>query len=404
MPNRLLIIDDEVEFGHFVERVGQSAGYDVRTTQHANDFKATFTEWKPTAIVLDLVMPEIDGIELLRWLIEHRCTVPILILSGFDVRILDAAKRVGRERGLEIAAALSKPVRAPELKQRLEAMRRAEPQPLGAEDVEKALESNQLFVFYQPKVRLSDGTACGMEALLRWLHPERGVIPAGEMLDVIEASPMAETITEFVLRSGLQQQKKWAEEGAHLSLAVNMSASSLHDEHLPDRMTALCTLQDANPAKVVIEITETAAVSRELEALDILARLRLKGFEIAIDDFGAGYASLARLQHIPANEIKIDRSFVSEAPTSTSALAIVKSVIGLAQSLNMRCVAEGIETARHYRMLAELGCDVGQGYAIGKPLAGEKVIPWQQSWQPPWKNHARSPFNTTSSGAQHSRA
>ncbi|MBI3420370.1 MAG: EAL domain-containing response regulator [Proteobacteria bacterium] len=391
MSNRLLIIDDEPEFGNFVERIAQDAGFDVRVTTRAEDFKDAFKQWMPTAIVLDLVIPETDGIELLRWLISENCQAPVVILSGFDARILDAARRVGRERGLNIACALMKPVRAGDLKERLTALCKAEPAALNLLDLERALRNGEMFIFYQPKVSLENGALVGTEALLRWLHPQRGVVPTDQIITLAENTPLAELIGEFVMRQALAQQKAWAREGMDLPVSVNVSAASLYDEKLADRIASLCAHEEVSPEKLIVEITESAAMSHAVEALDILTRLRIKGFPLSIDDFGTGFSSLTRLQRVPATEIKIDRSFVSEAPTSQAALAIVKSVIGLAKNMNLTCVAEGIESARHYRMLSELGCEAGQGYAIAKPLAGDKLGAWKNTWVPPYQKRRYGP-------------
>lgn len=381
--DRLVVIDDEVELGRFVGRVAESVGYEVKVTARVQDFKDAVIQWKPNAIIMDLAMPEADGLELLRWLASENCKTRIIIMSGYDMRIVDAAKRIGIERGLDISFAFSKPVRVQDLKEKLESIKQQQSDPIQPEDLDRGVSSRELFLLYQPKVELGTGMLQGVEALVRWRHPTRGIVPPDQFIALAESAGLMNNLTDFVLGEALHQQKAWVENGLDIQMAVNLSPLNLQNEQLADRIVSLCAAEDVMPGRVTLEITETAAMSNALEALDILTRLRLKGFRLSIDDFGTGFSSLSRLRRLPVTEIKVDRSFVGDMLTSPDAFVIVKTVIALAHNMNLASVAEGIETEEHYKMLMELGCELGQGYGIAKPMPAEDLIRWNESLNPP---------------------
>jgi EAL domain-containing protein (putative c-di-GMP-specific phosphodiesterase class I)/CheY-like chemotaxis protein len=378
--NKLLVIDDEVELGRLLGRVAESVGYDVRVTARIADFKDHLAHFMPTVIMLDLSMPEMDGLELLRWLAAQNCRAHIMLMSGFDTRVLDAARRIGEERGLFVAYALTKPIRMPELKEKLASLMENRDDNLDKDDLARGLAEGEMRLFYQPKVDLKTAAPLGTEVLVRWQHPEYELIGPEKFIDLAERSGLISPLTEYVLRAAIAQQKEWREAGICFDMAINLSPANLHDERFADHVTALCAKAAVPPACITFEVTETLAMSRALEALDILTRLRLKGFRLAIDDFGTGFSSLTRLQRLPVTEIKIDRTFVGEAVTMPDAYVIVKTIIDLAHNMKMTSVAEGIESVRHYELLEELGCDLGQGYAIAKPFTAEEFTAWQARW------------------------
>jgi EAL domain-containing protein (putative c-di-GMP-specific phosphodiesterase class I) len=371
MTNRLLIVDDEKEFGAFVAKVALGTGFKVKLTSRPQDFKEAAAEWKPTLVALDLQMPEMDGIELLRYLAAEHSAPRIVIMSGVDGRVVDAARRVGLERGLDIAGVITKPVRAKDLKALLEGLRCPTPEVLDEAALAQAIANGDLFLQYQPKVSLRDGTLVGVEALVRWRHSTRGLVSPNQFVPLAEESGLIDDLSRIVLTQAIIQQRKWAVQGLDLQVAINLSPLNLRSGSLADDIAALCLEHTVPPERITIEITETAAMDDALQALDTLTRLRLKGFKLSIDDFGTGFSSLTRLQRLPATEIKVDQSFVRECTISRDALAIVKTVIDLARNMELTSVAEGIETDDHYRIVAELGCDLGQGYGIGKPMMAD---------------------------------
>jgi len=379
--DRLIVIDDEPELGRFVGRVGESTGYEVKVTSRVHEFKEQVAQWKPTVIIMDLAMPETDGLELLRWLASESYRAQIIIMSGFDACVVEAAKQIGQERGLNICFTFNKPVRVQDLKEKFVALKRAKIDAIDEADLERGLNGRELFLQYQPKVRMNTGALEGVEALVRWRHPVRGLVPPDQFIQLAEISGLIDRLTDFVLAEAIYQQKFWAQQGLDIHIAVNLSPVNLRDEQLVEHIAMLCQSENIAPDRLVLEITESTAMSNALQSLDILTRLRLKGFRLSIDDFGTGFSSLSRLRRLPVTEIKIDRTFVIEALTSADALIIVKTVIGLAKNMNLTVIAEGVETEEHYRLLNDLGCDMAQGYGIAKPMDAGGLLMWNAERQ-----------------------
>lgn len=378
MDNRLLIIDDEEEFAAFVRRVAESSGYEVRTTAHADEFRRWVKEWAPTHIALDLAMPEADGVELLRELARASSMARIVIISGFDTRVLEAARRLGLERGLAIVGALSKPIRLKELRDVLARNRIAT---ITADTVRGALEDGRIFPVYQPKVQVDTLRPTGFEALARWRTDGGQMIPPDRFVPIAEEGGVIDLLSTRILTEVFSDVRTWLDTGMQPHIAINLSGRNLHDESLADRIEAMCLATSVPRERVTLEITETAAMTDAVRGLDILTRLRLKGFKLSIDDFGTGYSSLVQLLRLPFSELKIDRSFVKDCHESHEALTIVRAIIELAHNLSMSVVAEGVEDPRIIDVLAELGCDFAQGYAISKPLPAADVPDWVDRWQ-----------------------
>ncbi|MDA8231614.1 MAG: EAL domain-containing response regulator [Magnetospirillum sp.] len=380
MSDRLLVIDDEIDFALFVRRVAETSGYEVKTTADPNEFRKIFREWHPTHIIVDLVMPEADGVEILRFLAGDLCVAKIFIMSGFDSRVVDAARRLGTERGLDIVAALQKPLRARELANVLES-NHSEEDLVTETSLREALQHGDILPFYQPKVDLRSWDPVGFEALVRWRHARRGTIPPERFVPMAEACGRIDELSESVTVQAVSQVGAWRDQGIDTTVAINLSSLNLHEEALADRLDALCRHAGVPEDHITFEVTESAAMAEPLRALDILTRLRIKGFKLAIDDFGTGYSSLVQLHRLPFSELKIDRSFVQECDRSREAKIIVKTMIELAHNLEMSVVAEGVETEEVLHTLAALNCDAVQGYAVAHPMSPDLVPAWLAEWR-----------------------
>jgi EAL domain-containing protein (putative c-di-GMP-specific phosphodiesterase class I) len=371
---RLIVIDDDPAVGTYVGRVARRAGFDVIVTADAADFKQRVRSWRPAVIILDLGMPETDGIELLRFLADERATARILIVSGFDDKILDAANRLGAARGLAMAGVLRKPVLIEDLTHVLRKVGH-DVSAVTALRLAEALDAGELFLEYQPKIALDSMRPCGVEALLRWRHPELGLVPPMNFIPVAEESDLIHRLTQWVLGEALRQCAAWSDLDVTLSVAVNLSAKNVDGDDLAALLSRV-----GEPAQelraLILELTETAAMRNAEQATDLLTRLRIKGVGLSIDDFGTGYSSLSQLQRLPFSEVKIDKSFVMDCVTSKENAAIVYAVIDLSHRLGLKVVAEGVETADALRLLAKAGCDGAQGYFISKPIGGDKIPAW----------------------------
>jgi EAL domain-containing protein (putative c-di-GMP-specific phosphodiesterase class I) len=221
----------------------------------------------------------------------------------------------------------------------------------------------------------------GAEALMRWQHPERGLIPPGAFIAVMEACGLIDAATEVVLAGAIAQVRAWREGGLDVPVAINLSAASLADIGLADRIAAMAARDGVDPKAIILEVTESAAMTDMARSLDTLARLRIKGFGLAIDDYGTGFSSMQQLGRIPFTEMKIDQAFVLNAADHPNLEAMLDTSLALARRLNLKSVAEGVETARDWDLLLRLGCDIAQGYLIAKPMPGAALPAWYAAWQ-----------------------
>ncbi len=384
---KLIVIDDEIDMAGFVSDVATQAGFDVAQFHNAGIFKEKYNK-SADVIILDLIMPGVDGIEIIRYLAEIKSNALLILISGFDSGVLHSAQTLATEHGLNFAGSLNKPFRASELGELLNGLSITQKnkhsnihiKPPPADELRSAIANNQLVVYYQPKVALNnspeESTMTAVEALVRWQHPEHGLISPDLFVPTAEKNGLIDDLTWTVLEQALAQCMHWRDQGLIMQLAINMSAQTLKELSLPEKMGQIIQKYDLEPSQLVLEITETALMQELVKSLDILTRLRMKGFCLSIDDFGTGYSSLVQLHRAPFSEIKIDRSFVSEMETDSEAAAIVETIIMLGHKLNMKTVAEGVETLSCQKALTALGCDRAQGYLFSRPLPADKVSPW----------------------------
>jgi len=258
-------------------------------------------------------------------------------------------------------------------------------------DLRRAIEEDMLSVAYQPKVLAETGQVHAAEALVRWNHPEHGSIPPDEFISLAEHGGMIRPLTQWVLKTVIQQCARWRSRGLELNLSVNLSARNLLEEDLPLNVKCLLEAYKVPPSDLTLEITESVIMEDPERALRIVTRLHDLGTGISIDDFGTGYSSLAYLMRLPARELKIDRSFVMQMERDVGSATIVRSTIELAHNLGLKVVAEGVETRTVWDVLLELGCDVGQGYYFSRPVPPEELPETVRSFA-----RAESPVSTPS--------
>ncbi|TYP86149.1 PAS domain S-box-containing protein/diguanylate cyclase (GGDEF)-like protein [Blastococcus xanthinilyticus] len=246
----------------------------------------------------------------------------------------------------------------------------------------RALAQGDLVVHFQPKVALATGAVTGVEALVRWAHPTRGLLGPGEFVPAVERTGLIEPLTDRVLDLALAQARAWAAQGLEVPVAVNLSARSVHRGDLPDRVLAALAGHGVPAGMLCLELTETALLTEPERARDVLTRLRAAGIRISIDDFGTGYSSMGRIRHLPVDEIKIDRSYVAALAECAEDAALVRSAIDLGHRLGLTVVAEGVEDDGTAASLQALGCDVGQGYLFGRPLPADELTRWLTGRRP----------------------
>ena len=378
--NRLLMIDDEPAICTFVGVVAKRLGFDFRHTVNADEFRRLVNDFAPTALVLDLNMPHVDGIELLRFLANSQCRAPILVISGEDSRVLAAAERLGTSQGLKMADTLQKPILLPVLKAALGAVMQ---QTITVSSLRKAIERNELRLHYQPKLaRRGDGIWAldGAEALVRWRHSEFGIVMPGDFIPLATQGGLISAITDFVLREAVEQLAHWRDRGLVLNIAVNIPPDLLTDVEFPDRLSILLRQYHLEGSHLTLEVTESAAMQDADTVMDILTRLRLKGVQVAIDDFGTGYSSLKQLFYMPFSELKIDGSFVTEIDKSNEARIIVRTMIQMGHNLGLSICAEAVETQETLNFLEAERCDKVQGYFFSRPTDAVELEKFARIW------------------------
>jgi EAL domain-containing protein (putative c-di-GMP-specific phosphodiesterase class I)/FixJ family two-component response regulator len=386
---RVLIIDDDPDVRRLLEIQVKATGRETRVTDDPEEFLTLHREWKPDFVVIDLVMPKMDGLDVLTHLAQDRCTARVIISSGMGGRVMDAARRFADANGLVIAGVLGKPHTQAELREVFE--RHASPARSPAADSAPAPTSwratefqvafsaaamgDELAVAYQPKVDCKTGAVVGYEALARWTHPERGPIPPDEFVPLAERFGLISLLTERVMGDAL----RWFGGRTHaegVRIAINISAGEFDEPSLDKRFVAACEEAGVAPGDVILEITETSAMADPARSLQLLTRLRLEGFQLSLDDFGTGYSSMLQLARLPFSELKVDRSFVTTAATSDESVIVVRSIIDLGHALGMHLTAEGVEDAWVLALLTDLGCDYAQGYHIARPMSPDALEAW----------------------------
>jgi EAL domain-containing protein (putative c-di-GMP-specific phosphodiesterase class I)/ActR/RegA family two-component response regulator len=339
-------------------------------------------------LLCDLSMPDMDGVEIVRHLAARKERAAVIFLSGMESGALRAAEALARAYRLNVLGSLRKPASKDGLLSLLDQIP-DEYQPkakhadlLVTEDrLRQAIAAEELCLHYQPKVNIATGKPEGFESLVRWTHPEHGIVGPDKFVALAESTSLIGPMTEALVVQGFRQQAHWKSQGLNTRVSLNLSPAMLSDLSMPDRFERLAAELAVRPASIVFEITETGVARDEAVYLEIVTRLHLKGFALSIDDFGTGMSSLQKLEALPFAELKVDRQFVHGAHRNDAKHAILKASIGLAHSLNLKCVAEGVERQEDWDLLKELGCDVAQGFYVSKPMAPADVPTWLDSWR-----------------------
>jgi len=244
-------------------------------------------------------------------------------------------------------------------------------------ELRHAIENQQLVLHYQPKVDCRNNQLLGVEALVRWPHAQRGLIAPDQFISLAEQTGLIGPLTQWVLRTALQQSREWRDRGMDVPVAVNLSTRNLHEANLVGVVEKALETYELPSSALVLEITESSLMANPDHALSVLTELSLAGVKIAVDDFGTGYSSLAYLKDLPVHELKIDRSFVKDMLQQPRNLAIVQSTVDLAHHLGMQVVAEGVEDQGTWELLGRVGCDMGQGYYLSRPVAADGILQWR---------------------------
>jgi EAL domain-containing protein (putative c-di-GMP-specific phosphodiesterase class I) len=387
-------MDDDTEVGSFFGQVGADLGFEVRVLANPSEFAAAVSSFAPTVLLLDLQMPDRDGIELLRELSLLDCNPKVLIASGLDSRVLTTACELGISMGIDVVGSFCKPIALDELEVLLVRLK-SQDRAISANQLRQALANGQLVVHYLPKATFkSPGRWIieGAEALVRWEHPEYGLLYPKDFIGLAEQTGLIAEVTDFVFRASMEQTRVWFAKGLYMELGVNLSTEFLSDLEFPDRLLTLIRENNLDPSMITLELTETAALHDPAVTLDILARLRVKNINLCLDDFGTGASSLTHLYRMPFTEVKLDNQFMHDMRVRDDARALVEGLIYLAHKLKMRACAEGVEDEATLRLLESMQCDKVQGHYLGPAMRAKELESLVVSW------------NGRFAGATHSQA
>lgn len=388
---KVLTVDDDEFMRRIVNRLLDGLGFQ-RTKEVASGAEAlTLLDQlsaPPDVIILDLKMPEMDGIELVRHLVARNFPGQLILLSGEDERLLRSAQRLVSAHHIPVLGYLTKPIGADALERLMSRLLKQTPSPIAEsaksmepDELRVAIAEGQLVNYYQPIVTLADGELAGLEILVRWLHPTHGLVAPDHFIAMAEEQGLIDDLTRWVVREGCRQFRQWRAQGLDCLMSVNLSMENFDQLEFADWLTE--TVDDAglNPWDLVLEITESRAMRRPEVTLDNLTRLCLKSFHLAVDDFGTGHASLAQVRDIPFDQFKLDRSFVHGAGSDRRIGAMFDSAVNLARELDLEITAEGVENREDWDFLRQHACQKAQGFFIGRPMPPDGVLPWLETWR-----------------------
>jgi EAL domain-containing protein (putative c-di-GMP-specific phosphodiesterase class I)/CheY-like chemotaxis protein len=387
---RVLVLDDEPFMLQLLAHLLRQLGFDnVQTCESGEDALriAAVPGAEPELILLDLNMPDMDGVEFVRELVAQGFAGSVVLVSGEDERLLQMAEKLILAHHVDLLGYLPKPFTQAGLARvidRLAERRRTqaiERTPYTPAEVLDAICGGQLENHYQPKVELDSGAVVGVEALVRWRHPQHGLVFPDQFIGVAEGHGLIDDLTRVVVRNALRQTREWRDAGLSLRVAVNISMENLTSVDFASFMNHQAAASGISPQDVVLEVTESRLILDQRAPLEVLTRLRMNRYCLSIDDFGTGHSSLKLLRDIPFDELKIDRSFVRDARRDPTARAIYDASLTLGRQLGMKVVAEGVEDEEDWEMVRRTGCHLAQGYYIARPMPGPMVPAWVAQWQ-----------------------
>lgn len=384
----VLLIDDSPSILSYVSKVLNDAGIDkvTETTSAVAGLDKLQNSPEINLLFLDLNMPGMDGIECLNLLAESQYRGYLVIMSGVAPRIIMTVEELARRHNFNYLGTLFKPLSEDDITRVISRLGQkkqkhlAQP-PLKIYEIIRAIKNADFEVLYQPQINLHDRSLHGVEALVRLKHPKLGVISPERFLDKIEHSDLMIQLTYMVMEKALQDWGRWHKRGLSPTVGVNVAPFVLQQSNFVDRTFELLEQHQVPASSLCVEITESTLAKDLQQELATLSRLNMRGIELALDDFGQDHASIERLQSLPLNTLKLDKSYFLAEKTRQSRITIIQSSIALAKRLHMLVVAEGIEDHEHWRLSAEMGCDVAQGYYLSRPMAAKELIHWHQTWQ-----------------------
>lgn len=391
MDTRVLILDDDELVGRTLAMMCE--GCETRLSTDADSFFEIYDQWDPSYVVLDLAMPEMDGIEIMRAIKRRVYRAAIIIASGMGARVIDSARDYAQAHGLTIAGILEKPIAAGQLRSilesdtaaRLSAEQAPEPTPAvndaGDGELHQALQEGRILPYYQPRVGADTGLLAGFEVVPHWEHPELGTLPPERFLPQAERLGLIDQLTGRIANAALEWFAGFHAQGFGLTLSISVPRSSLHSDMVLSLLRQRADKLELDPRRIILEVTEGALMGDSSQIVETFTRLRAAGFGVAIDDFASGHYSLSQLFRLPISELKIEEGLITTMHASRESRAIVKSIIDIAGNLDLRVTAEGVTEGEGFRLLKALGCEYLQGAFIAPAMPAEAISDWVRAWQ-----------------------
>ncbi len=380
----LLIDDDPVALDLLALQLAPLGRTDVIRLQHAAEALALLEADRDAVklVFCDLHMPDIDGVEFMRRLARIGYRGELVVVSGDSRRALQAAHRLASSLQLRILGVVPKPASTERLRQVLEAgAADAAAVPFTAQALAQAIDAQEFVYHYQPKVSLATAAVVGVEVLVRWQHPQLGLVYPDRFIGLAEAHGLLDRLTQLVLAAALRQARRWRDACLDLRMAVNVSMDSLSAPGFADTLARLAADAGVALSSLTLEVTESRLMTGARAPVESLARLRRMGVSLSIDDFGTGRSTPDELRDIPFDEIKLDGSFINGAARDPSLKAAVEATLAMSYPIGMKSVAEGVEERIDWDFLRLRGCDAAQGYFIARPMPADELLAWHAAWE-----------------------
>ncbi len=395
-PTLLVAEDDDFQRSTIVKLLNELGITNIYEASNGEEALAILNNQdnKPIDILItDLKMPRMDGIELLRNINQANHNLGVIILTGMDKKLLTVTSQLSKLNRTKLLGAVEKPIKLQQLNNFLTQfsnpvakqaanVAHAKQYTFSVDDILTGIRKKQFKPYLQPKVNLKSGKIVGAEALARWLHPAHGVISPFAFIPLLEQNNSIDELTFCMLEESAIACKMLIEKNLPINIAINLSLVSLNNPDIAKKITELFSNQNVDPKYITLEITESAAMTDGPIALENLARLYMSGFTLSIDDYGTGYSNLQQLTRIAFGELKIDQSFVQGFASNDQLLIVVASNIDMAHKLGIKCVAEGVENKEDWDLLKSMGCDIGQGYHIAKPMPVAEFHQFASDYKP----------------------
>lgn len=388
---RTLLVDDDAFVRRFIGRQLSLLGIGtVVMAEDGDSARRELAKGQPFDLVIcDLMMPGTDGVALLRDIADLQPMVSLILISSSDRRILNTAEAVALERGLNVLGKMAKPVAQQALSVLLD---RLEQPPfikktaigntmIAASDLKDALACGEIIGHVQPEVHIRDHRLSSVEVLARWHSSAYGEdIPPDIFIPLAESCGLIRELTDAILRAGIVACTQWRTQGLDIRVSINISPFILDDLSLPETIAELAKEHGLPTRNLLLEVTESGLFRDVANSLDILTRFRLRGMDLAIDDYGTGHSSLKQLLRAPFTDLKLDRIFLNNSDEDPERQSIVASTIRLAHDMGLSVIAEGVETEKQLQLLTKLNCDCAQGYLIARAMPVDQLVNWAQNY------------------------